>query len=260
MKKNSALWASTSVLVGVVIAVIALLHNTRWEFPLLVITVGVWLAWLGFTRALPAVRARRARSAAEQQRRQAAAAPSTAQLQMLLRMLLQHVNYRVSDCLKSAYPDARWEWCMRDPAGFVARGGTGRIRVYGIPDYSYADVTLGQNGKLDCSLEKVSPLNASAGPAPSPNQQQPDPKVWYETQGRNILENLVADLESRGHRSLTIKEDGSICAQPAGGGAEAKCAAFPTFPEKAIWPALVKVFEEYGLAATAKSDGIIVAW
>ncbi len=156
MKKNSALWASTSVLVGVVIAMIALLHNTRWEFPLLVITVGVWLAWLGFTRALPAIRAKRARAATEEQRRQAAAAPSTAQLQMLLRMLLQHVNYRVSDCLKSAYPDARWEWCMRDPAGFVARGGTGRIRVYGIPDYSYADVTLGQNGKdVYCRLCRV---------------------------------------------------------------------------------------------------------
>lgn len=60
MKKNSALWASTSVLAGVVIAVIALLHNTRWEFPLLMLTAGVWLAWLGFTRALPAVRARKA--------------------------------------------------------------------------------------------------------------------------------------------------------------------------------------------------------
>lgn len=259
MKKKTTLWASIPVLVSAVIAAIALLHGTKLEIPVLAVIVGIWLIWIGFVCVLPAIRAAKTQKKAKKQS-QKAAAPDTAQLQALLHMLLQHVNYRVSGCLKSAYPDARWEWCMRDPASFVSRGGTGRIRVYGIPDYEYADVTLNQNGKLDCSLIKVSPLNGAAKQAPPPNRQPSDPETWYETQGRSILERLVADLESRGHRSLSIKEDGSICVQPADGGEETKCASFPTLPDKSMWTTLVKVLETRGLAASAMNDAITVAW
>lgn len=259
MKKNAALWASISILTGVEIAVIAFLRGTRLELPLLLGAAGVWLAWLCFTRILPAVRAARIRKAAEKQRK-TAAATDTAQMQTLLRILLQHVNHRVSDCLRAAYRDVRWEWCMRDPAGFAARGGTGRIRVYGIPDYDYADVTLNQNGKLDCALVKVLPLDGAASQPVSPNGQPSGPESWYETQGRSILESLVADLESRGYHSLTIKEDGSVCAQSVDGGGETTCASLASFPERTAWPALVKVLEAHGLAATAKNDGILVVW
>lgn len=259
MKKNVALWAGIPILAGVEIAVIAFLHGTKLELPLLLAAAGVWLAWLCFTRVLPAVRASRARKTAEKQRR-IAATSNTAQVQALLRLLLQHVNHRISDCLRTTYRDARWEWCMRDPAGFAARGGTGRIRVYGIPDYDYADVTLNQNGKLDCALVKVLPLNGAANqPAPS-NGQPSGPEAWYETQGRSILESLVADLESRGYHSLTVKEDGSICAQSVDGGEETKCASFASFPERPAWPALVRILETHGLAATAAGDGITVVW
>ena len=60
---------------------------------------------------------------------------------------------------------------LADPARFIAYGGTGRIRVYGIQDYDYADVTLDRQGGLRCSLVKVAPLEAGA----APNQQPLDP-------------------------------------------------------------------------------------
>ena len=37
----------------------------------------------------------------------------------------------------SVYPNVRWEWTMANPALFVAQGGIGRIRVYGIQDFDY---------------------------------------------------------------------------------------------------------------------------
>ena len=46
---------------------------------------------------------------------------------------------------RSASLDARWEWMMRDPALFVAQGGTGRIRVTGIPDKLPGSPHKGQN-------------------------------------------------------------------------------------------------------------------
>ena len=145
---------------------------------------------------------------------------------------------------------------MSDPALFIAHGGTGRIRVYGIPDYEYADVTLDRQGSLCCSLVKVTPLEEE----PKSNQQPLDPRVWYELQGRSILEDMIADLRSRGHSSLTLNEDGSICIQPADGGEEITKNSFVTFPEKVYWPRLVKVLEQEGLCADMQDTKILVSW
>jgi hypothetical protein len=145
---------------------------------------------------------------------------------------------------------------MRDPALFVAQGGTGRIRVTGIPDYEYADVTVDQGGKLTCLLVKMSPVEK---PAP-PNQQPVEPQQWYEAQGRQTLGTLVADLDSRGHNALTVQEDGSICISPKGDGTEVKQAVLANFPAKDLWPKLVEILKQEGLAATVQGDCIAVTW
>lgn len=49
-----------------------------------------------------------------------------------------------------------------------------------------------------------------------PKQPDPvDPQVWYEVQGRKVLEALITDLHSRGYNSLTIRENGDIAIQQA---------------------------------------------
>jgi len=250
MKKNSPLWGSISILIGVVIAVLALTGGILRSV-LLIAVFTVWSLWVILALVLPA------RRTVKTMRRTARAAdPNTA----LMRTLLHHVNYRISGCLKLAYPEATWEWVMRDPAAFVAQGGTGRIRVFGIPDYDHADVTLDRNGKLACSLVRLAPINETKGKPAAPGQESLDPRIWYEAQGSDILESLVTDLASRGHHSLTLKEDGSICIKPADGGEELCQGSFPSFPNKVYWPGLVKVLEQNGLAATAIDTGIVVAW
>ena len=103
---------------------------------------------------------------------------------------------------------------------------------------------------------KVAPLEAEA----APNQQPVDPRVWYEFQDRSILEDMIADLRSRGHSSLTLNEDGSICIQPADGGEEIKKDSFAAFPEKVYWPRLAKVLEQEGLTADVQDTRILVSW
>ena len=251
MKKNTPLWGSISILIGVVIVILALTRGTLCTVLLTAVFVA-WGLWIILTQVLPNRRAARAIQQIQ---------PNAYPDQALMQTLLRHVNYRISGCLKSAYPDAQGEWVMRDPAGFVAQGGTGRIRVSGIPEYDYADVTLDRNGKLSCSLVKVAPIGGSSGEKPgAPAQDTLDPRIWYETQGREVLERLVADLESRGHHSLTLKEDGTICTQSTDGGTETSQGAFTSFPERVYWPGLVKVLEQNGLAATTQDNGIIVAW
>ena len=117
-------------------------------------------------------------------------------------VLLRHVNFRISSYFKSAYPDATWEWREEFPERIVSKGGTGRIQVFGIPDFNYADVTFSQQADINCSLLKIVPLSQMQG-QPEPPKAQPqnkvpvDPQIWYEKQGRTVLENLIADLSGK---------------------------------------------------------------
>ena len=255
MKRTNPLWGSISVLIGVVIAILSLLRGT-WATAALIAVFSVWGLWLIFTQVLPAwksnrVYQRRVRQSRDQQEAALEGFDNGVGL-----VLLRHVNHRISEHLRSVYPTAHWEWTMADPARFIAYGGTGRIRVYGVKDYDYADVTLDRQGGLSCSLVNVTPLEGK-----SASSQQPlDPRVWYELQGRSVLENLIADLRSRGHSSLTLNEDGTICIQPVDGGEEINKDSFASFPEKVYWPRLAKVLEQEGLCADVQDTKILVSW
>lgn len=244
MKQKETIGSSIGLLTGVVIANLALVRGT-WQVPLLIGTFAVWGLWLLCTQVFP--------------RRTAQQKQAGGFNRQLAQTLLHHVNYRISDCLKASYPNARWEWMMRDPALFVAQGGTGRIRVSGIPDYEYADVTVDQSGKLSCSLVKIVSVQETKQPA-AHNEQKPDHEVWYEAQGRNTLGRLAADLESRGHSALTVREDGAIFTCPNADGKEVKQGVLPGFPPKALWPKLAELMERDGLAASVQDNCIAVTW
>lgn len=249
MKKESPLWSSISLLIGIVIAILALIRG-RMLLPLLLAVFALWLLWWLLTQALPLWRNNRAYRAKEARlREQTAAANGGGQL---ADALLCHVNYRITAMLHAAYPNARWEWLADKPSRFAVEGGTARIRVYGIPDFDYADVKLDQKANLDCSLVKLSPLVAGATDTQPPNRQPVNPRVWFETRGRAVLEALVTDLNSRGHSSLTVQENGEVFVQAKENEAEPAKETFLDFPEKVYWPQLVKVLEEEGYAADAR--------
>lgn len=255
MKQKLSLGGSISLLTGGVIAVLALVRG-KWMVPLLLTVFALWGLWIILGLLLPSWRSNQMYRRKEQRARKdrdALANTSFSNADMS-QALLCHVNYRISDHLKASYPNVRWEWTMPQPSRFVAEGGTGRIRLYGVPDFEYADVRLGRNGELTCSLVKIVPVDGQ------PAAQASDPQVWYELQGRKVLERLIADLLSRGHSSLTLKEDGRICIKPMDGGEDVAQEKFTSFPEKANWPDLAKVLEKEGLAAVMQDDGIAVAW
>ena len=165
--------------------------------------------------------------------------------------------------LRSAYPDITWEWEEKRPERLALSGGTGRIRVFGIPDFDHADITLDRQANITCSMVKVVPLAETGNGTPAeeqspPNQQPVDPQIWYEIQGRTILEALVADLNSRGHNRLVLHENGNACVEE--GQNEIPKEHLSGFPKKVYWPRLVQVLESNGLAAEITPGGIRVSW
>ena len=177
-------------------------------------------------------------------------------------VLLRHVNHRISAYLKSAYPDVTWEWVSKDPSQIVASGGTGRIRLYGIADFNYANVMFDQLAKINCDMMKIVPLAELGNPAASTNiiaaGQPIDPEVWYSIHGKSVLDSCVAELHSRGHARLSITENGEIHVSQAG--TDIVHAKFPNLPAKVYWKGLTKVFEKSGLVASVIDDAIIVSW
>ncbi len=254
MKQKISLGSSISVLTGAVIAILALLRGPA-QTVLLLIAFALWGLWMVFFLLRPMWRANRLY---RQREERAAREQDALSGRNVAGVLLCHVNYRVSDYLKRAYPDARWEWTMSDPILFIVQGGTGRIRIYGVPDYEYADVT-DKNGALDCSLVKIVPVQDNSRGTPS-SQSSIDPQAWYELEGRGILDTLIADLRSRSHNSLTLNEDGSISIQPIAGGGEITKGAFTSFPEKVYWPRLADTLAQEGLTADVQDGHILVSW
>lgn len=178
-------------------------------------------------------------------------------------VLLRHVNFRISAYLKSAYPDVTWEWQEEDPERIISRGGTARIKLFGVPDFNYANVIFDCKANINCDMMRIVPLSEVAGapngaPISKPPQQPADPQIWYEMQARQVLEDLIADLHSRGHNSLTIKENGDICIKQAD--AEVAAQTLKNFPARNYWQALAKVFEKEGLAAAVTETGLAVTW
>lgn len=276
MRKRSILSAGASLLLIAVLAIMAFLRGPLqiWFLVSAFIVWGVWMLTAVLLSNRTAIQAKlNARQRQRQRtadRKRAAAQPQIFSVQeeaasSVDQVLLRHVNYRVSAYLKSAYPDVTWEWQDKSPERIIVKGGTARIRLFGAADFNFADVIFDQRANIDCDMMRIVPLAQLNGLAaetestpPAASSQPVDPAVWYDLQGRQVLEALVADLHSRNHSSLTIKESGEICIRQ--GDSEVKQDQFKSFPPKVCWTGIVKVLEDAGLAATTEDCGIVVSW
>lgn len=271
MKQKKNLWSDVSILVVAVLAISAFLRGA-WQFWMLITAFAVWSAWAVYRHLIPFLKelkySREAKKVQEQYKKRVEQQKAFLNIDVsdpLSIVLLRHVNHRISAYLKASYPDATWDWCEKDPERLVAKGGTGRIKLNGVPDFNYAEISLDQNAKIDCQLLKIVPYASSKNEVAGSNSEakpktpsEVNPQVWFEKQGRAVLQNIIADIDSRGHNSLTIQEDGSIVIKQDN--QDFKRHVFTGFPEKTYWSRLVKVFEQNGLASEITDSGLVLSW
>ena len=193
--------------------------------------------------------------------------PVLVQSSELERLLLGHINCRISEKLKSAYPQATWQWCSQQPESII-RGGTGRIRTFNTEDYTHAEVTVGEYFKIGFKMMKIvefSSVNNSdkddSADQEVPTEEEPkvvDPVVWYDLVGREVLTGLIRDWSTRGHSMLHIAEDGKVYFTE--GADEINAEELKEFPTKQYWPELAKCLEKDDLKAQLFDNRITVAW
>lgn len=277
MKQKSTWGAGASFLLIAVLAVMAFIRGPLqvWFLAGVFIVWGIWMLTAVLLSNRTAIQVKL--NARQRKRQHMADSKKTAAQPQMFEIpnamedsvglvLLRHVSYRITSYLKSAYQDVTWEWMCAAPEKVIARGGTARIKLFGVADFNYADVMFDQNANIDCDMMRIVPLaklnqpvqDAEPGKPVPPSGQPLDPAVWYDLQGRQVLEMLVADLNSHGNNSLTIKENGDICIRQAD--AEVAKDKFKSFPAKVYWPDIAKVLVNAGLAATVEESGIVVSW
>ena len=81
-----------------------------------------------------------------------------------------------------------------------------------------------------------------------------------DAEGREVLERVIADLDSRGHSSLSLKEDGSVCVHEDDDTKDIPQEHLTAFPPKVYWPRLGQVLESEGLSARVQDHEIAVSW
>ena len=119
---NSLLWGSVSILIGIVISILALVRGV-WQVPLLITAFAVWGLYLIFILLIPLLRSNRELRRRERRAERGRQALEDANLSVtgVTDRLLRDVSFRISDYLKSAFPNVRWEWAVEFPAEFAEK-------------------------------------------------------------------------------------------------------------------------------------------
>lgn len=184
--------------------------------------------------------------------------------------MLLHIALRITEKLKSAYPQAVWQWKDTPSLQDILKGGTIRILVENMDTYTHADISFDRFGRIHVEPMVIGSF-ADAENGASAKQQSdgaveettPEPsvvdvRVWYELIGQKVLEELITELNANGHSMLTIKENGDIVVS-----CEKKKilkATLDSFPGKAYWKELVSILEENELKGKISDDSLQVSW
>lgn len=180
------------------------------------------------------------------------------------RRMLQHISLRITEKIKSAYPDATWRWDGSPDLAAILEGKTFRIITDGMAQFTHADIYFDRYVRI-----RITPLIIGEFAEAAPNTPEAEiegiaePPVvdvisWYDLIGRKVLEDTITDLNANGHNRLSIKENGDMVISR--NKKEVLKGTLEHFPPKNYWNEFLQVLEEYELHGKVEKDHIIVSW
>lgn len=183
--------------------------------------------------------------------------------------MLLHIALRITEKLKSAYPQAVWQWKDTPSLQGILSGGTIRILVENMDTYTHADISFDRFGRIHvepmvigsfADVENGADAKPESGMSEetTPEPSVVDVRVWYELIGQKVLEELITDLNANGHSMLTIKENGDIvvsCQKK-----KILKATLDSFPGKTYWKELISILEENELKGKISDNSLQVSW
>lgn len=183
--------------------------------------------------------------------------------------MLLHISLRITEKLKSAYPQSVWQWKDTPSLQNILAGGTMRIMVENMDTYTHADISFDRFGRIHVEPMVIGSFadvengtnakpESGMGEETTPEPSVVDVRVWYELIGQTVLEKLITDLNANGHSMLTIKENGDIvvsCQKK-----KILKATLDSFPGKTYWKELISILEENELKGKISDNSLQVSW
>jgi len=166
-------------------------------------------------------------------------------------LILCHVNHRITAYFSPKYPNFMWKWVTENPEEIAINGGVGRIQIFGVEGYPYAEITLDAQGHMKCALLRIVSLEENASTFT-------ETETWFATYGKHKLLKLLGDLDSRGYGEAEISEDGKVFAQLLSG--NVKHEILTNFPDRRHWPTLIKLISDEGYDVTETDNGLLLSW
>lgn len=197
--------------------------------------------------------------------RPAAPAPDSRETETML----LHISLRITEKLKSAYPQSVWQWKDTPSLQNILAGGTMRIMVENMDTYTHADISFDRFGRIHVEPMVIGSFadvengtdakpESGTGEETTPEPSVVDVRVWYELIGQTVLEKLITDLNANGHSMLTIKENGDIvvsCQKK-----KILKATLESFPGKTYWKDLISILEENELKGKISDNSLQISW
>ena len=179
---------------------------------------------------------------------------------------IRHCSYRITDMLRSAYPEARWSWEVEHPEEYVLHGGTARIRTDCTGEYNHADITLGEDASISIAMLRLQELRDILHPVSREGEdgQAVPPMLqniaaWWDLRAQKQLTDVITDLKSRGHKSLYINETGDVLIVEGAG--YINQLHLENLPERQVWPQLCEIIAKDGtMQASQVEANILVSW
>lgn len=267
--KKSVLTSSLSVLIIVLLVASAVFRN-QW------IVIGALAAWTLFL-VFNVLHGNRRRIARWVKRLTQQSRPAEQKAEPQSKMIdipdvsdppalvaLRHLNCRITDKLKSAYPDVTWNWEVEQPDWLASKGGTGRIKLHQAGEFTHAEVTVDQLARIDFKMMKLVDINSlisGVKPAAGESAVEPvttDAAAWFDLVGREQLTAIVTELNTRNHRKLSIAENGDVYVVEDD--ASVKQSTLENLPGKNYWNELSTLIADIGIKAQVTGDQLRLAW
>lgn len=172
--------------------------------------------------------------------------------------LLCQISHRVTGKLKSAYPDATWEWEQMPSVHDFVEGNLLRIATKGTNNFNHAELYLDQYGQLHLQMLFVEPLKKHMSENASNTRNLVDPQSWYELIGKPLLDKVIQDVYPKGYQKLYVNSQGELYI--SNGDQKEVKDIFEYFPPKPYWTILASILNKDELNAQATDFGLEINW
>lgn len=177
------------------------------------------------------------------------------------KIMMRHISNRISEKLKSAYPEATWQYAPEPALGYILNGGTVRIETENTGTYDHADIQFDKYAKLQIQMLIIGEFASQNTKAVSSKPSTPpiiDVEAWYRLIAQNILDNAVTDANAKGHKKLYIKENGDIITKS--GNKQKLIDTLSHFPGKNYWKELQDILTADDLTGSIDKDQFVISW